>query len=345
MVQRTSDGVMEVPSRTIQITFMTKRILFLSALTFSLYLSVGHAEDAVKKKPHILFLAGDEEYRSEQSLPMLKKLVERELGFETSIGFSRDADGNISPTANDSTEGMEKLPEADLLVMFYRFRNPSPENFQLFLDYVEAGKPIVGFRTSTHAFRFPVDSPYTKWGGNVPNGKKNSFGGGEAIRDLLGQKWISHHGHFDDGKNPLTALTLIESQKSHPVLRGVYPFPAYSWLYHVEGPNHSLAEGSTPLMLGTSLQSNHEKRGNTETYPLTNPVAWTKNYGDKNGRVFFTTLGHPYDFRSVSMRKMALNGMLWALGKENDIPESGVTATLERPFNPGNSGFGKPKAH
>ncbi len=324
---------------------MKKRLPLLSTLALSLCIPHAFAEDPEPKKPHVLFLAGDEEYRSEETMPMLRQLVERELGFKTSIGFSRDAEGQISPTANDSTDGMEKLPEADLLVMYYRFRNPSPEEFQLFLDYVEAGKPIVGFRTTTHAFRFPADSPHTKWGGQVPNGGKHSFGGGESIRELLGQKWISHHGHFDDGKNPLTSLTIIEKQKAHPVLRGVYPFPAYSWLYHVEGPEHSLAEGSTPLMLGTSLQSNHEKRGNTETFPLTNPVTWTKTYGEKDGRVFFTTLGHPFDFRSVSMRKLALNGMLWALGKEDSIPENGVTATLETPFQPSNSGFGKPKPH
>ena len=58
-------------------------------------------------------------------------------------------------------------------------------------------------------------------------------------------------------------------------------------------------------------------------------------------RVFFTTLGHPYDFKEESMRKLALNGILWALGKEDAIPAEGSKADFAKTYEPNNAGFGQ----
>ena len=138
-------------------------------------------------------------------------------------------------------------------------------------------------------------------------------------------------------------LDFVEDQKDHAILNGVQPFEAFSWLYHVDGGDHELYGDSAPLMKGTSLRSNHENAGRLDKFPLTNPVAWTKSYTTQNGqkaRVFFTTLGHPYDFKAESMRKMCLNGIYWALGKEDLIPEEGINAEFVEPYNPNNSGFG-----
>ena len=101
---------------------------------------------------------------------------------------------------------------------------------------------------------------------------------------------------------------------------------------------------SKPFLEGKSLKSAHEKAGKLDEYPLTNPVAWTKSYAAQNGkkaRVFFTTLGHPFDFREVSMRKLALNGMYWALGLEKKIPKAGVNADIVGEYKPSESGFGE----
>ncbi|MEM1296909.1 MAG: hypothetical protein AAGH89_16205, partial [Verrucomicrobiota bacterium] len=131
-----------------------------------------------------------------------------------------------------------------------------------------------------------------------------------------------------------------------PILRGVEPFEAYSWLYHVEGGGDTLAGDPVLLLNGTSLRSRHEAKGNTERYPLTNPVAWTKTHAGENGkdgRVFTTTLGHSYDFKLAPMRRLALQGILWALGKEDLIPGVGVNTEVVGVYEPNNSGFGEDK--
>ena len=160
---------------------------------------------------------------------------------------------------------------------------------------------------------------------------------------MFGQKWITHHGHFDDGNGRLTAVTLNEDKKDHPILNGVEAFEAYSWLYHVDGGEYKLYGDSDPLLTGRALRSNHEAEGRLDQFPLTNPVAWTKTYTGTSGipaRVFFTTLGHPYDFKEISMRKLALNGIYWALGKESEIPDDGINVEFASEYNPNNSGFG-----
>lgn len=276
--------------------------------------------------PHIVFVTGDEEYRSEESMPMLARILARDYGFKTTICYSLNDEGTIDPNNTKSITGMEALDDADLMVLFTRFRDLPAEQMAHFLKYVDSGKPVVGFRTATHAFKFEQGSPYQDW-----NYKK--------IAELVGQHWITHHGHH--GHDPLTAVSIIDEAKQHPILRGVEPFRGYSWLYHVHGGEHRLHGDSAPLLLGKTLQSSHV---NNPQYPPTTPVAWTKSYQGKDGRrgrVFFTTLGHPYDFKEVAMRRLGLQGILWALGRENEIPAAGVPTKTVVPFQPNNAGFGK----
>ena len=114
--------------------------------------------------PKVVFLTGDEEYRSEESMPMLAKILRRDFGFHVSVGFSLDEDGVIDPNAATSLTKTEELADADLMVLFLRFRRPDEASFQCILDYLESGKPVVAFRTSTHAFRFTQESPHTGMG-------------------------------------------------------------------------------------------------------------------------------------------------------------------------------------
>ena len=143
-------------------------------------------------------------------------------------------------------------------------------------------------------------------------------------------------------------MTINTEAKDHPILRGVEPYKAYSWLYHVDGGSegHQLAGDSQPLLTGHSLKSGHEMKGNLEKYPLDNPVAWTKTYtgeGGTKGRVFFTTTAHPFDFKDPNVRKLALNGILWSLGMEDKIPTDGAKADLAGEYDPNNSGTGPEK--
>ena len=103
----------------------------------------------------------------------------------------------------------------------------------------------------------------------------------------------------------MTAVTLAEGVE-HPILTDVNAFQAYSWLYHVDGGDWELQGDAAPLLIGRSLRSKHEMDGRLDEFPLVNPVAWTKSYTGESGktsRVFFTTLGHPYDFRNPNMRR------------------------------------------
>ena len=55
---------------------------------------------------------------------------------------------------------------------------------------------------------------------------------------------------------------------------------------------------------------------------------------------FFTTLGHPHDFFNESLRRLAIQGIFWALGLEDRIPEEGLNVDYIGDYTPNNSGFG-----
>lgn len=279
--------------------------------------------------PHIVFIAGDDEYRSEESLPMLAGILKREIGAKVSFCFSTDEQGFINPIAKTNITNLEALKTADLVVFFMRFRALPDDQLKLITDYVESGKPIVGFRTSTHAFLYEKNEALKSYNNEWP-------------AKVFGQQWITHHGHFDDGKFPLTDVYAEGS--NHIILTGVQPFKAYSWLYHVDGGDWKLSGDSKPFLMGKSLKSGHEQSGKLDKFPLTNPVAWTKTYtgtSGKSARVFFTTLGHPYDFKDSNMRRLAMNGILWSIQKEGQIKPM-MDVTPVSPYQPNNSGMGDP---
>lgn len=214
------------------------------------------------------------------------------------------------------------------MVMFTRFRQLPEAQLKYILDYAESGKPMVGFRTSTHAFWYQTEDGQLDTSMNHLNK--------EWPTKVFGQQWITHHGHFDDGKHPLTKVDLTDSE--HPITQGVSPFDAYSWLYHVDGGDWEIYGDPHILLTGTSLKSNHQMNDRLDQFALSNPIAWTKNY--KDSKVFFTTLGHPYDFKNENMRKLALNGIYWSLGLEEDVPDEGMDPTVVGTYAPNNSGFG-----
>jgi type 1 glutamine amidotransferase len=253
------------------------------------------------------------------------------MGVRTRVCYALDSAGYVNPNINDNIVGLEALDSADMMVMFTRWRALPDDQAKHILDFAESGKPMVGFRTATHAFLYKDDSLRQHLNNEWPT-------------KVFGQQWITHHGHFEDGNAPLTSVTLVEGKADHPILRGVEPMEAYSWLYHVDGGEWELYGDSDPLLTGRSLRSNHEEAGRLDEFPLTNPVAWTKTYtgtSEKAARVFFTTLGHPYDFKSESMRKLAMNGVAWAMGREDNIPADGFDPTIVGTYDPNNSGFGE----
>ena len=297
----------------------------LAVLLAPLVIALASPDDPAVEPPLVVLVAGDEEYRSEETLPMLASILRRDHGFRTRILYSLDDEGRVDPEALENIPGTEALSDADLMVLFTRFRALPEDQLRPILDYAKSGRPIVGLRTATHAFRYPGDHPRA-----------------ESLNDdwpqeVLGQRWITHHGHFDEGGAPLTSVKPLPG--THPVMRGVGPFDAYSWLYHVEGGGDTLPESATRLAEGTAIKSAHRDH---DRFPRTNPVTWAMER-DEPGlpkRVFFTTLGHPYDFRSEDARRMLVQGVLWTLGRETAIPEEGLSVPAPKGWRPTNAGFG-----
>lgn len=250
---------------------------------------------ADRDAPHVAFVTGDDEYRSEVTMPMIAKILSEEHGWRTSVAYAKP-----TPQTKDHIKGLEALDEADLMVIFTRFRRLPDEELRHILDFTKSGRPMIGLRTTTHAFQYPD--------GHRHQHLNDGFG-----RDIFGQKWIVHHGH-----ESTTDVAIHEGAGSHPILRGVEPFHAQSWLYHVAPLQ---GDDNTILLDGTSINSNQADR--QDEFPLTQPVAWTRTY--RGARVFFTTLGHPADFEQESMRRLLINAIYWALGKE--IPPGGAKAT------------------
>jgi len=103
---------------------------------------------------HIIMLSGDEEYRSEESLPQLGKILSQRHGFLCTVLFSQDDDGTINPNNQTNIPGMHLLKSADLLINQFRFRELPDNDMQHFDEYLNSGKPMIVVRTATHAFSY-----------------------------------------------------------------------------------------------------------------------------------------------------------------------------------------------
>lgn len=242
----------------------------------------------VKNKPLVVFVTGDHEYSGEETLPILAAELEKNYGLSTQVlkAFpNQNAEKNIP--------GMEILAKADLVVFFLRWRQLPPDQLEFIDKYLKSGKPVMGFRTSTHAFNFPKGHESEKW---------NAFGE-FALNAPPG--W-GKAGHTHYGHKSTTDVSVIEAAKNHPILRGIKPnFHVSSWLYRVL-PDYP-TKGSEWLLMGKSVNPDKEA---TE-----NPVAWTgtNSFGAK---VFMTTLGHPEDFQVEDFQRLIINAILWELGKK-----------------------------
>src|SRR5712692_11566011 len=141
------------------------------------------------KGKHIVLISGDEEYRSEETLPQLAKILSNHHGFKCTVLFAVDPkDGTVNPDRRDNIPGLESLQTADLMVIFTRFRELPDEQMKHIVEYVESGRPIIGLRTATHAFAFKKGATYVRYGW-----RSKEWDGGFG-RQVLGETWISHHG-------------------------------------------------------------------------------------------------------------------------------------------------------
>lgn len=261
----------------------------LCLLLFLLFLSDSFQSSAQSKakKPLIVFVTGDHEYSSEATMPLIAAELEKNYGMRT-IVLKSAPDHN----SEENIPGLEVLKEADLAVFFLRWRRLPEDQLKYIDDYLKSGKPLMGFRTTTHAFNFPAGHKSEKWNGfaELAFGAPGGWGKGGH----------NHYGHLST-----TEVSVIPAQNKNPILTGVLPnFHADSWLYHVL-PDYPL-KGTTWLLMGKSV--------NPDRAAIDNPVAWTWKTA-AGGKSFMTTLGHPLDFNDPSFQRLVINAIHWTVGK------------------------------
>lgn len=300
-----------------------------------LTLSLEGAEGPGKGK-HVVLLAGDEEYRSEEALPMLAGILSKHHGFKSTVLFSVDKDGKIAPNNGGSLSGSAALDSADAIVMLLRFRHWGDEEMKRFDAAFKRGVPVIALRTSTHAFNIDGNSPWKSYSWSNSDG---GFG-----KRVLGETWVSHWGGH---KSEATRGIFDTSEKRHEVLNGVKDIFGDTDVYEAAPPPDATVLVQGQVLKGMTPDSppaDYKKKpsgGKPEqgvNDPMM-PVAWLREYKNEAGktnRILTTTMGSATDLQSEGLRRMVVNGIYWGL--KMDVPkEANVALTGE--YKPTMYGF------
>ncbi|MAE29068.1 MAG: hypothetical protein CMJ87_08850 [Planctomycetes bacterium] len=285
---------------------------------------------------HVVLVAGDEEYRSEETLPQLARILSEHHGFRCTVLFSQ-TDGVIDPDNRGNIPGLELVADADLLILFLRFRRLPDGDMAHIVKHVEAGKPLIGIRTATHAFSYEdqSQSPYAAWSW------KNAEWPGGFGRQILGETWVRHHGHH--GHESTLGVAPKES-RSHPILRGVGEVWGPTDVYGIR----NLPEDATVVLEGSvraGMTADAQAVGGPKNQPRM-PVLWTRERalageaGEQDTqRIVCSTLGASVDFASAGLRRALVNSCYWALELEDKI-DPARSVDLVGEFKPTMFGFG-----
>ncbi len=259
---------------------------YLCLLAFSAFASPA-AEPA-----SIVFVTGDHEYGSERTMPLLAAALEKDFGFHTTVLYATEPDGKRNESYEKNIPGLEALKTADLAVVFLRWRQLPQEQLDLIQQYLDSGKPLVGFRTTSHAFKYDASDPRARW---------NAFG--EFAFGTPPGWGAAGHTHF--GHDSSTDVSYAEGAADNPILTGVNKtFHVRSWLYRVL-PQYP-PKDATWLLMGAAV--------NPDKIAEPNPIAWT--WRTKQGaRSFYTSMGHPEDFQVESFQRLVVNAIFWGLNK------------------------------
>jgi len=313
----------------------------------------GHGENS----KHIVLISGDEEYRSEEALPQLAKILSKHHGFKCTVLFAQDPNkpGIVNANYVQHIPGIAILDQADMLVLFTRFRALPNEQMQHFDSYLKAGKPVLGIRTATHAFNFQKDSTSTfKHYGNNYQGEMKEWTDGFG-RLVLGEKWISHHGHH---KHQSTRGILAEGVETHPITNGIASGEIWG-ATDVYGVRLPLPGDTQPIILGQVIKRAGEydendvffgmKDTDTEIAKENNeglkvsdvlmPITWTKTYQlpkGQTGRSVTSTIGAATDLMNEGVRRLLINSIFWAM--ESSVPDK-ANVDLVGSYNPSAYGF------
>jgi hypothetical protein len=291
---------------------------------------VYHGSDGPGKGKHVVLVSGDEEYRSEEALPQLAKILATRHGFTCTVLFAIGKDGTIDPDRSDNIPGLEALRLADLMIIATRFRDLPDDQMKEVVDYVESGRPIIGMRTATHAFNLRSKT-YARYSWN-----SKAWDGGFG-RQVLGETWVNHHGHHGEES---TRGIIAPGTNDHPILRGIKDGDIWgpTDVYEVHLPSDC-----TPLVLGQVLKGmkpTDQPVEGKKNHPMM-PIAWVKTYTGKQGktaRVFATTMGAATDLETEGTRRLLVNAAYWAVGLDDRIGDRS-DVSLVGEFHPLPFGF------
>ncbi|MGD0896260.1 MAG: ThuA domain-containing protein [Thermoguttaceae bacterium] len=303
---------------------------------------VYEGADGPGKGKHVVLVSGDEEYRSEEALVQLGRILARRHGFKCTVLFAIDPkDGTINPVVTNNIPGLEALRSADLMIIATRYRNLPDDQMRHIVEYLDAGRPVLGMRTATHAFKIPPGKTYSKYS---CDSKDPAYGGGFG-RQVLGETWINHHGHHGfESTRGVIAPDAARDPIPHPIVRGCDDIWCPTDVYQVRLP---LPGDSKPLLLGqvlTGMKPGDPPVAGPKNDPMM-PVAWTKAYAGaagRKGRVFTTTMGAAVDLGNPGVRRLLVNAAYWCVGLEDKIPPAADVALVGK-YEPSWFGFGKQK--
>lgn len=291
--------------------------------------------DGPGKGKRIVLIAADQEYRSEQSMPMMAKILSKHHGFDCTVLFAVNEKGEVDPTMPVYPEkgqtlkehhipGLEQLASADLVIFFPRLLTLPMAERELIVKYIDSGKPFMSIRTGNHGFQGPL--PYKI------NDKQMDWG-----RDVLGGTFLEHHGRWHADS---TRGSIAPEQKEHPIVIGVTDIWGNSDVYRTYKKGTSLPADCTALVWGQPLMGRkHDDAPNPNLEPL--PVAWIKNWqtsGGKSARVFHCTMGSGHDLQSAGLRRLIINAAYWGMGMESEI-KADRSVDIVGTYEPLESGF------
>src|SRR5581483_6490241 len=245
--------------------------------------------------PHVVFVIGENEYHTWETLPEFacKELAAQRLTSSFVMASPKEHDNNFTNFA--------AIKDADLLFISVRRRTPPTEMMSLIRAHLAAGKPLLGIRTASHAFGAdPPDNAHEGW---------RTFD-----RDILGCSYQDHYNNT--GTNAPATLVQVLPDRPHPILTGIpaHPLRVTSHLYK----SRDLGPTVTALM-----------NGHVEGRAESEPVAWVNT--DRDRRVFYTSLGSLDDFNQPFFRRLLLNAVLWSLGRPVPTQTASAPDALEAP--------------
>jgi nicotinamidase-related amidase/type 1 glutamine amidotransferase len=243
------------------------------------------------RRPRLLMVIAEDEYESARTLP---DFARRFLSNDFNVNYAFGSD-----TERHDIRGLQQVNDADVLLVSVRRRALRPADKQALMEFVAAGKPVIGIRTASHAFA-PGESD------SIP---ADHVSWPEFDATVLGGNYSGHHGN--KGPDGPASFTWIEDRDGvpHPLLRGLPDgkWTTTSWLYKTS----PLAPGALVLL-----------RGEVEGRQPSEPVAWSFTRSD-SGRSFYTSLGHSDDFADTGFQQLLVNAVYWAadLNAPDSLPE------------------------